>query len=70
MQTGSSQIEASDEGDMRQELENCMKIAILAVRKSDLLKSEILNWTEKMLAADRVQFICHFDLEELKRDFQ
>jgi hypothetical protein len=55
---------------MRQELENCMKIAILAVRKSDLLKSEILNWTEKMLAADRVQFICHFDLEELKRDFQ
>ena len=70
MQAGSAQIEASDEGDMQQELENCLKIAILAVRKSDLLKSEILNWTKKMQAADRVQFICRFDLEELKRDFQ
>lgn len=70
MQAGSAQIEASDEGDMQQELENCLKVAIHAVRKSDLLKSEILDWTEKILAADRVRFICHFDLEELKRDFQ
>ena len=57
MRAGSAQIEASDEGDMQQELENCLKVGILAVRKSELLKSEIVNWTEKMLAADRVQFM-------------
>ncbi|MBT5926812.1 MAG: hypothetical protein HOH33_09350 [Verrucomicrobia bacterium] len=68
MQAGSAQIEASDEGMMLGEIEDCLKVAILAVRKSDLLKSEILDWTKKILAADRVRFICHYDLEELQRD--
>ena len=70
MQTGSAQIEASDEGDMQKEIEDCLKVAIRALRKSDLVKSEILNWIQKMLAADRVQFICKYGLEELQRDIQ
>ena len=62
MRDGSYQVECSDEGLMTGDIEECLRVVIGALKKSDLTGSSLNVWSEQMLKADRVGFICQEEL--------
>jgi hypothetical protein len=70
MAQGSYQVEASDEGLMTDDIEECLKVVIQAVRNCDLPASELIAWCRDMLQKDRVGFICEKELKSLRHDLE
>lgn len=69
MKQGSRQVEMSDEGLMTQDIEECLRAVIPALKKCDLPPGEIVAWCEGMIESDRVGFICDRDLSALRNHF-
>ena len=67
---GSYQVEASDEGLMTEDIEECLKPVIKAIQKSNLPPTRVFKWCSEMLESDRVGFICDNELRTLRRKFQ
>ena len=70
MDQGSYQVEMSDEGLMTDDIEECLKVVIQAIRKCDLPASELVAWCRDMLKKDRVGFICEKELKALRHDLE
>ncbi len=66
MKEGSYQIEASDEGLMTDDIEECLKVVIKALKKCDLPSAEVVTWCSAMLKNDRVGFVCEDALRTLR----
>ena len=66
MRQGSHQVECSDEGMMTYEIEDCLKIVIKALCKSDLPVDDIISWCVEIEEKDRVGFICDKEIQALK----
>ena len=64
MKDGSYQVECSDEGMMTEEIQDCLKPVIDAVKSAD--GGEAARWAKDMKTADRVGFICDKELAELR----
>ena len=63
MKDGSHQVECSDEGMMTDEIQDCLKPVILAVKAEGGTSAS--KWANEMLLADRVGFICETALKRL-----
>lgn len=70
MDKGSYQVEMSDEGLMTDDVEECLKVVIQALRKCNLPTSELIAWCREMLKKDRVGFICQEELKALRHDLE
>ena len=70
MKQGSYQVEMSDEGLMTGDIEDCLKVVVEALRKSDLPESEVITWCSAMLESDRVGFIAREPLQLLRTHLQ
>jgi hypothetical protein len=70
MKRGSYQVEMSDEGQMTEDIEDCLKVVLESLRKSDLPAAEVIAWCSAMLESDRVDFIAREPLESLRKHFQ
>ena len=70
MAQGSYQVEASDEGLMTDDIEECLKVVIQALRNCDLPASELIAWCRGMLQKDRVGFICETELKALRHNLE
>ena len=70
MKQGSYQVEMSDEGLMSEDIEDCLKVVLDAIRKCDLPAAEVIVWCSAMLESDRVGFIARESLESLRQRFQ
>jgi hypothetical protein len=64
MKDGSYQVECSDEGLMTDEICQCLKPVIRAVKAAG--GDEAVKWAGDMQTADRVGFICDKELAELR----
>jgi uncharacterized Zn finger protein len=70
MKRGSYQVEMSDEGLMTADIEDCLSVAIEALKKSDLPAAEAIAWCSSMLENDRVGFIAETALRSLRNQVQ
>jgi hypothetical protein len=70
MDKGSYQVEMSDEGLMTNDIEECLQVAVKAIRKSDLPPAEIVAWCKAMINCDRVKFIYDRELQALQHQFE
>ena len=70
MKQGSYQVEMSDEGLMTDDIEDCLKVVLEALRKCDLPAAEVIAWCSAMLESDRVGFIAREPLQSLRHHFQ
>ncbi len=70
MKQGSYQVEMSDEGLMTDDIEDCLKVVLEALRKSDLPAAEVIAWCSAMLESDRAGFIAREPIEALRSHFQ
>lgn len=70
MKDGSYQIEASDEGLMTEQIEECLKVVIKAIENCDLPPGEVFTWCSEMLDSDRVGFLCEAELRNLRQKSQ
>src|SRR5512142_2366961 len=70
MKQGSYQVEMSDEGMMTEEIEDCLKVVLEALRKCDLPAAEVIAWCSTMLENDRVGFIAREPLQSLRNHFR
>lgn len=68
MSQGSYQVEMSDEGMMTDDIEECLRVVIKALTKSDLPSVDITAWCEEMARQDRVGFICDDELATLAKN--
>ena len=66
MKDGSYQVECSDEGLMTDDIRQCLKPVIQAVKAAGGI--EAAKWAGAMRNADRVRFICDKELAELRGD--
>jgi hypothetical protein len=64
MKDGSYQVESSDEGLMTDDIEDCLRPVIQAVKAAG--GSDVDQWANKMRRADLVGFICEHELAELR----
>jgi hypothetical protein len=64
MRDGSYQVECSDEGLMTDDIEDCLRPVIRAVKTSG--GADVDKWAKEMQKADRVGFICEHQLAELR----
>ena len=64
MKDGSYQVECSDEGLMTDDIEDCLRPVIRAVKTSGGADAD--KWAKEMQKADRVGFICEHELGELR----
>lgn len=64
MKDGSYQVECSDEGLMTDDIRDCLKPVIRAVKAAG--GGEAAKWANDMQIADRVGFICDKELAELR----
>ena len=64
MKDGSYQVESSDEGLMTDEMSDCLKPVIRAVKAVG--GDQAAKWAFEMQVADRVGFICDVELAELR----
>jgi hypothetical protein len=64
MKDGSYQVECSDEGLMTDDISECLKPVIHAVKAAG--GEEAAQWASDMQTADRVGFICDKELAELR----
>lgn len=62
MKKGSHQMEMSDEGEMMEEIEECLDSVIEAVKDSSLSRDAKLTWQQDMMNADRVSCVCETGL--------
>ncbi len=69
MRRGSYQVEMSDEGMMTDDIEDCVKIVIAALKRSDVPPTQIAEWSRAMQSKDRVGFICDEELKSLLAQF-
>lgn len=65
MKSGSEQVEMSDEGLMTDDIEDCLRVVIKGLKKTDIRQETIKVWAKRMLKADRVGFICDEELKAL-----
>jgi predicted component of type VI protein secretion system len=65
MKSGSEQVEMSDEGLMTDEIEDCLRVVIKALKSADLPAETQRAWAKNMQRADRVDFICDEELQAL-----
>lgn len=65
MNQGSYQVEMSDEGLMAYELEECLRVVIKGVQKSDIPQDEVRKWCQDMFAKDRIKCLCQDELQAL-----
>jgi hypothetical protein len=70
MDRGSYQVEMSDEGLMTDDIEECLKVVIQALRNGDRPAGELTAWCRDMLQKDRVGFICEKELKSLRHDLE
>lgn len=70
MKQGSYQVEMSDEGLMTEDIEDCLKVVLEALRKYDLPAAEVIAWCSAMLESDHIRFIAREPLEALRNQFQ
>lgn len=63
MKDGSYQVECSDEGMMTDDIQDCLKPVIRAVKAEGGAAAS--KWAIEMLVADRVSFICDKELKRL-----
>lgn len=70
METGSRQVEMSDEGLMVEDIEDCLGVVLTALKKSDLPPSHIFTWCCEMLEADRIGCIADKQLQSLRQHHQ
>lgn len=66
---GSHQVEMSDEGLMTDDIEDCLRIVIDALKSCDLPAENVVAWCKEMIRKDRVGFICDAELAALQRQF-
>ncbi len=64
MKDGSYQVECSDEGMMSDDIEECLKPVIRAVKAAG--GNEAVLWARAMIAADRIGCLCDKELERLR----
>src|SRR5262245_45753891 len=57
MKRGSYQVEMSDEGQMTEDIEDCLQVVLEALKKGDLPTAEVIAWCSAMFEKDRVGFI-------------
>lgn len=67
MKQGSYQVEMSDEGQMTDEIADCLGVVIKALPSCGLPTDEVIQWCQAMHAADRVGFIADQELNALRR---
>jgi hypothetical protein len=67
MKSGSEQVEMSDEGLMTDDIEDCLRVVIKAVKASGLPAETRSAWAKNMRRADRVAFICDQELGALAK---
>ena len=70
MKQGSYQVEMSDEGMMTDEIKECLKVVIAALKKCDLPAKEVIAWCAEMVKTDRVGFLCDDELRALQEQFK
>lgn len=70
MRAGSYQVEMSDEGLMTQDIEDCLRVVIKALKKCDLFPNEVIAWCSAMLEGDRVGCIGKEELQALRDHFE
>ncbi len=70
MKRGSYQVEMSDEGMMTEEIEDCLRVVLKALRESDLAVPEVITWCSAMLESDRNGFILREPIQALRTHFQ
>jgi hypothetical protein len=70
MKRGSYQVEMSDEGLMTEDIEDCLKVVLEALRKCGLPADEVIAWCSAMLESDRVRFVAREALESLRDHFR
>jgi len=67
MSRGSYQVEMSDEGMMTEDIDECLRVVVKALKKSDLPAEEVLDWCKMMHRKDHVGFICEQELQTLRK---
>jgi hypothetical protein len=67
MKQGSYQVEMSDEGLMTDDIEDCLKVVIGSLAKSDVPAKEVIAWCAAMRASDRVGFVAEKPLDALRQ---
>ena len=67
MNSGSEQVEMSDEGLMTDDIEECLRVVIKGLKSADLSLDTVTTWAEQMLHTDRVGFICDEELGALAK---
>jgi hypothetical protein len=70
MKQGSRQVEMSDEGLMTQDIEECLRVVLSAVKKSGQTPDEVVTWCAAMTKNDRGGFICDQELGVLRNLFE
>jgi hypothetical protein len=70
MRRGSRQVEASDEGMMAEDVEECLGVVLEALPKCDWPAADVIAWCSAMLDNDRVGFIAREPLASLRKQFQ
>jgi hypothetical protein len=67
MEQGSHQVEMSDEGMMTDDIEDCIKVVIKALKKKNTCPPEdIIDWCAAMSMKDRIGFICDEEIQNLR----
>ena len=70
MKEGSRQVEASDEGLMTGDIEECLAVVAQALKKSDFPAGEAIAWCAEMANRDRVGFVFDRELGALRNHFE
>ena len=55
---------------MTEDVEECLKVVIKALKKCGLPTGEVIAWCSTMLENDRVGFICERELRMLRSQFE
>jgi hypothetical protein len=66
MKAGSRQVEMSDEGLMVEEIEDCLRVILKALKGCDLPTNQVAEWCSTMVASDRVGCIASKEIRALK----
>ena len=69
MKQGSYQVEMSDEGLMTDDIEECLRVVLPAVKNSGQSPDEIVAWCAAMIKSDRIGSICDRDLGTMRNAF-
>ncbi len=65
MKSGSEQVEMSDEGLMTNDIEDCLRAVVKAVKAASLPVETKRTWAKNMRGADRIDCICDEELRAL-----